>query len=190
MYKCLDISKSFNNIGSTTISTYKNGDFSLGSSSFPREKIKFNEPIYFYSIPFKFFLNEMKDNIQMTGQKIPMNPIRNAKAIYFLGAANNGHMSGNVTLSYKEVITKKFTLYFTDFTSNVAVFNDLPALKFDYLHTRSGIYEAIKPTIWFNCVIFNDEINFDEIEFEDNPFIHIFAITIKYGAEKNKNTNL
>jgi hypothetical protein len=61
------------------------------------------------------------------------------------------------------------------------VFNDKRAMQLRYLNSYSGRYDGIQPTIWYNRFDLGEASEMNQLEFEDNPSIHIFAITLSLG---------
>ncbi|WP_413385394.1 hypothetical protein [Bacillus velezensis] len=182
MYKIIDISGYFNNIGATNIHNFNIGNLSLGSSSFPEEEIPFNKDFKYEKIPFIFKKKNNFDNIQLEGQYIKLKEAINCEEIFFVGVASNGDMSGQIDflLDDKLITTTKIRL--TDFTSDKPAFLEKVVLTFNYIYSKSGI-NNMRSNMWVTKQTFNS-LTFNKLKFEYNPFIHIFCITcnVKNGG--------
>lgn len=176
-YHCLDIHNYVNNKGITSSRDYSKGSLSLGGSSLPIEEFP-NENCYcFYGVPFKFCIEDHADNIELEGQTINI-PTVVTNEISFLGVSCNSDLMDTVHFLFDETIVQSDKLYFSDLLSEKPAFKDESALKFSYLNTRVGKQNHFKPNIWYSSIKFLDYCKINKIMFEDNPFMHIFAITM------------
>ncbi|MFJ7734147.1 hypothetical protein ACIQXF_20055 [Lysinibacillus sp. NPDC097231] len=181
-YVCLSLNQYFNNIGTTNSSNFLRGELSLGESSLPQENIPFGTPFIFEGTPFLLSKNtDLSDNIQMENQQIRLKDIPRIKKLHFLGVSNNGDLYEEIHFLKNNKNVYSDFLKLSDFTSSDSFFDDKRALQFEYMYTRKGINTSYKPSMWYNYIKFPHPIPIDEIVFEDNPFIHIFAITLERG---------
>lgn len=177
-YFCLDLSSYFNNKGITSESNMKEGMLSLGYSSFPEKGFPNKEVFYYKNVPFKLAKDSFYDNVELSEQIIEF-PQKQVESVYVLGVANNGDFFEKITFLCNGERVEDGDLHFTDFMSTYPVFNNELVYRADYLHTVTGKYTYVKPILWYDAIHLQDKKNIDAIQVEDNPSMHIFAITLK-----------
>lgn len=177
-YHIFDISPYINNRGFTTHETYKDGFLSLGQSSLPAEQVTFDSIFYINNVPFVFKKNHIGDNIEMEGQLLKFSVLK-VKNIHILGVSSNGDLYDSINLLYDEQLVERVKVYLSDFLSPQPYFEDQLALSFTHLNTRVGIKEHYKPNMWYYNVKLPAIPKINGIKLEDNPSMHIFAITFE-----------
>ncbi|MEH6989564.1 hypothetical protein [Cytobacillus firmus] len=175
MYTTLDLTEHFNNIGVTTNENKQNGMLSLAGSSLPFEgPFKENE-YYSNEIPFKLKKESEFDNISLQSQKIKINS-KHLKAIHFVGNSESGSYFDRIFLISNGDVIYKGSISLTDFLSEGPSFNNLLVYRFHKVNNRPPHYNG---SLWLHSIYLPNTMQVDTLEFEDNPFIHIFAITIE-----------
>ncbi|AKF95959.1 hypothetical protein [Brevibacillus laterosporus] len=177
-YVCLNIQSFINNRGATSSNNYQQGELSLGKSSLPEEEFPKDLRFTFNNVPFQFYRSEQGDNIEMEGQTLEFSPL-SASKVHFLGVSSNGDMFDNIYFLNNTEVIHTGKLYLSDFVSELPAFQDQCALCFSYLNTRGGKRDHIKPKLWYSYIELPQLKTINKIRLEDNPFIHIFAITFE-----------
>lgn len=175
MYKTLDLTVHFNNIGIATNENKQKGMLSLAGSSLPFEgPFKKNE-YYCNNIPFRLKKETEYDNISLQSHKVEINS-KSLKAIHFVGNSESGSYFEPVFLMEKGDIVHKGLISLTDFLSEVSSFSNLLVYRFQSVNNRPSHY---KGSLGLHSLYLPNTMEVDILKFEDNPFIHIFAITIE-----------
>jgi hypothetical protein len=178
-YVMLDLKAFLNNRGCTLLSENHLGSLSLGGSSLPTEEFPFGKTLTVDTVPFAFAQTETgNDNMECTEQTIPLSPCV-VKQLHVLGTSSNTDLFDSVSFLYKGTIVHQGRLYLSSFTSSEPAFTDRSVLTFSALHTRAGRYDHIKPHLWYCSLPLAQPQIVDSLQFEDNPSMHIFALTIE-----------
>ncbi|MDR0267469.1 hypothetical protein [Paenibacillus sp.] len=169
-----------NNIGLTDENSRGQGAFTLGKASYPMEHAPVDGSILTCkdtSFLFPIKTAEGCDNMTMENQLIPFK-LGNYVAIDFLGASNNGSFYEQVTLLYKGKNVYQFFVKLSDVIKSPE-FGEQIALTFPFL--RYGELDATQyqPNLYHYHQAIPSGLLFDEIKMGDNPFIHIFAISLR-----------
>ncbi|MEC1686930.1 hypothetical protein [Bacillus mojavensis] len=185
----LDIKPYFNNRGIAEKHVSYEEGFSLGKGVYPEEYLpKVGGLFSVDQIDFKFpARNEKKfDNLAMDNQSIPFTS-SSIHSIYLLGASANGSFSEPVTVKRKGQEICVFKLKFSDFITKQMKFSgerlilECPVLRYANIDV-----DYYRPKIFLHTEKFQVPIQADEIVLGDNPFIHIFSITL--GEENSHDT--
>ncbi|WP_157670263.1 hypothetical protein [Bacillus cereus] len=174
-----------NNRGMTYEEECEKGNLTLGNSSLPAEVLMKKKSIKFSGVPFHFTYIEAGDNIELEGQIIDLMNIK-AYKFHFIGISSNGNLYDNVYFLKDGILVHKDRLFLSDTIATEPAFLDQCVLSLDYAHSVVGKNSNLKPNLWYYCIDFGEEVEFNQIQFEDNPFMHIFAMTIEEGAIVNK----
>lgn len=175
MYTTLDLTAHFNNIGVTTHDNKQNGMLSLAGSSLPFEG-PFKKNVYYTNgIPFNLKKEGEFDNISLQSQRIELNS-KFLKAIHFVGNSESGSYFDQIFLISEGDIIHKGLISLTDFLSEDSSFNNSLVYRFQTVHNRPSHH---KGSLWLHSLYLPKTMQVDTLIFEDNPFIHIFAITIE-----------
>lgn len=159
----------------------KLGDLTIGLSSYPAEEIPFNKESTFKSVPFQLVKRATgEDNLQLVGQELNIPPFKVTK-IHFIGCSVNGDIYDDLIVKYNQRVIGKERMFLSEVFSEKPAFNDKLFLDFNYSHSRQGINNNLRPKLWYNYIRLNKAEVVNKIEFEDNPFIHIFAITFEHS---------
>jgi hypothetical protein len=177
-FEVINLNPYFTNHGFTFENNQEIGNLSLGGSSLPGTNISFDIPFQVDDIPFQLGKNCDGDNVEMSGQVIAFKEMK-IHRIHVLGVSNNGDFYDWIYLSNNGKQLLKEKLYLSDFVSIKPSFNDKLAISFPYLHSQGGIREQYKPNLWLYSINVSEDFGINQITLEDNPFIHIFAITIE-----------
>ncbi|MBG9941026.1 hypothetical protein ABE237_21470 [Brevibacillus formosus] len=177
-YYYVDLTSYLNNRGFTTDRDYYRGFLSLGESSLPEEQVNFDKVYFCNDVPFRLCKNENFDNMATEGQRIDF-PVLKVKKIHFLGVSNNGDLFDFLYFMFNSTCAYRTKLCFSDFISSEPAFGDQIAINFTYMNTRSGRLDHYKPNIWYYPITLEKNAEINGIEFEDNPSMHVFAITIE-----------
>ncbi|MGG3805766.1 hypothetical protein [Metabacillus fastidiosus] len=183
MYSCLDLNNYFNNKGITSDYDREKGNLdpfiglSLPISYIVNKLIleKDNE-----RIPLKFCLNCSLDNIELTGQEISFKE-KIYSDIYIVGACNNGNFYNDIIVSNNNDEFEKKRFYLSDLFEENPFNEEICVRSFPYSHTREGINKYFKPKLWLYNIKLDTPFSINKIKFSENPFIHIFSITLKEG---------
>ena len=178
-YINIDISPAINNKGAT-YSNYEDGFLSMGLSSLPAAEIPFSSEMVYQSVPFRFYSNERGDNIELSGQSLLFEELK-VKKIHILGGSSHGDYFENIYLLHNEKTVFKGIFNLTNFISEESApeFMNSPAIVFSCLHTVSGKKNNYKPIMWYSCIDVNEHVNANKLVFEDNPFMHVFSLTLE-----------
>ncbi|KYD04433.1 hypothetical protein B4102_3279 [Heyndrickxia sporothermodurans] len=179
-YQIVNLEELVNNQGFSSIDEYENGELTYGGSSLPAENIKFNEDFNINSIPFKIIRNsKIKDNIEVEGQTVTF-PTTSIKRIHFLSLSVYGSYFQEVKLFNDKMFLESKPFYTTDLAMNAPEFEGvIEGLKFDYLHNKKGKVPFLNGTIWYSNIDLTSPKPINTIQFEDNPAIHVFSITLE-----------
>lgn len=183
-YRFLDIRDLFNNRGTTYEDGMEQGMLTLATSSLPAEEIKFGRTIYYNQVPFIMFKTELYDNMVLESQEIIFNT-QNIKRVHFLGCSSDG--SFFEWISFLKDTEKKGTyrLALSEFVSNKPEFNNKRAFSMSCVHTKRGKNFNFQPSMWHETIRFENGREINKIRFADNPFMHIFSITLELKREIN-----
>lgn len=181
MFTCINLDFYVNNRGITDKdrNIYGEVDPFLGLS-LPIEKFK-RTLIHIKdeeSIPFNFSLNcQYGDNLILEDTNLAV-PKCKYTDIYLIGACNNGSFFHELSV-YSQKGRYIYEFYMADFfdiRTEENKKNQFMILPYLY-HKRERVnYSA---TLWFSHVKLKKPLTIEKIMFDYNPFIHIFAITMK-----------
>lgn len=174
----LDLQAFFNNRGCTHLDEKHLGNLSLGGGSLPSEELSFGEPLVIDGVPFVCNQNEAGDNIECAEQTITFPPHR-VKRLHVLGTSSNTDLFDYISFLYEGAVIHRDRFYLSGFSSTQSAFSDHLALVFSCLHTRAGRYEHLKPHVWYYTLVLPQLLSVDSLRFEDNPSMHVFALTIE-----------
>ncbi|MGE6631480.1 hypothetical protein [Bacillus sp. NPDC077027] len=182
IYQTINLEPYVNNRGMTYEKDYQKGKLTLGNASFPAELLlKEQEPVI-HGIPFEFIYINKGDNIELEGQSIQLGQIK-AEALHIVGCACNGNLYEDVTFLLNGHPVHQSRLSLTDVIEQEPAFSDRLALSFNYIHTVTGINRHLGSRLWHDTLSLPKGTLFDEIQFEDNPSMHIFAMTLEMANE-------
>ncbi|MGY1422612.1 hypothetical protein [Bacillus cereus] len=176
MFYSLNLERYFNSTGMTSFDESSKGNLDeFAKLSFPKKFLK--ENLYFKDVPFKLNLDTVSDNISLKNQmKIEMKR-REINEIYILGACNNGNFSTKMDFYDKENLVLSKHIYFTDLMEENSFRDNIKFIEVPYVHSPRGKL-SIKSSLWLEKVSLEKEILVDSLAFEENPFVHIFAVTL------------
>jgi hypothetical protein len=183
MYNCLNLNEYFNNKGITSIHDREKGDLdpfvglSLPSSHLTSE---FTFKIGDDNIPLSFDLNSDVDNMELTGQEIFIEE-KFYSDIYIVGTCNNGNYYNDILIYCSDGTTLKKRIYLSDIFEENASNDEICLISFPYTHTKTGVEEHLKPKLWLYHIKLENHLYIKGMKFSENPFIHIFSITLKEG---------
>lgn len=180
-YQPLTLNDYVNNRGITYQNEYENGQLTIGGASLPAELIMNVKNAAVEGIPFQFIYQGQGDNIELEGQSIHL-PTLEAEALHVVGCSSNGNLYEEITLLREGNVVCESRLSLTDVIEREPAFNDRVAYAFDYIHTVAGINHHLTSSLWLDSLTFSQKVVFDEIRFQDNPFMHIFAMTIQQSS--------
>jgi hypothetical protein len=179
IYQPIELFNYVNNRGITNEENTANGELSLGKSSLPLNEFPLDFKIKYRGIPFQFTYTQDGDNVELEGQSIYTYKRIKTSKVHFIGCSINGDLSDSVYFHYKGEMVDEKKLYFSDLMSSTPTFNDKKLLSFNHLHTQDGKREHYNPNLWIYTTELTQSYFVDEIKFNDNPFMHIFAITME-----------
>lgn len=178
-YVMLDLKAFLNSRGCTPLRENHLGCLSLGGSSFPAEEFPFGKTLTVDTVPFVFGQTETDDdNMECTEQTVPFSPCV-VKQLHVLGTSSNADLFDTVSFLYQGAIIHQGRLCLSSFMSSEPAFTDRPVLAFSALHTHAGRYDHIKPRLWYCSLPLAQPQLVDSLQFEDNPSMHVFALTIE-----------
>lgn len=169
-----------NNQGFSHLNDIDKGELTHVGTSIPAEKIRFNENTKVNSVPFKFMRNkDNKDNVELEGQLIQF-PSSNVRKIHFLSLSCYGSYFQEVKLLNDNNPVSQSYLYTTELAMEAPEYEQIyKGISFDYLHNRKGEIPNLQGNIWHSYIDIGSTREINQIKFEDNPAIHIFAITLE-----------
>lgn len=177
----------FNNIGVTSEENIDEGNLTLFGSSLPKEG-PFNEEVfYFENIPFYLKKKLKFDNVAMEGQEIEINSL-NVNKVHIVGSSTSGSYFDNIIFKDRNggIVTHKLKL--SDFILEKPLFKENKLFyRFSKVNNKGPI--ALKGSLWKQTLSFEENIDLQNIILLDNPFMHIFAITIETslkGGDQNE----
>ncbi|EJR73593.1 hypothetical protein ORN01_21960 [Bacillus cereus] len=179
----LNLNTLFNNQGSLAKKepNHQNTSFSLVESYFPSEYLpNYGEILKWNDTSFLFPERNKNnfDNLVLDNQIIKA-PSGNTKEIYILGASNNGSFYDKVELHLNKEIVYSFELALTDFIEKNTRFNDVTVLECPFVRNINHDLHQYTASLYCHKETLPSNIEFDEIKLGDNPFIHIFSITLR-----------
>lgn len=183
MYNCLDLNAYFNNKGITDIYDRDKGNLdpfiglSLPASYLVNELVIKKDDD---KIPLRFCLNNDVDNMELMEQKILIEE-KLYSDIYIVGTCNNGNFYNDILLYSTNGITQKKRIYLSDLFEEQPSNDEVCLISFPYTHTKVGIDNHLKPKLWLHHIKLDKPFKINCIKFSDNPFMHIFSITLKEG---------
>ncbi|GMX63799.1 hypothetical protein Elgi_03530 [Paenibacillus elgii] len=186
-FHAMDLRPYFNNRGFTYESRCEEGRLTMGSSSFPAESIRFGRMYRFDGIPFRYQTSEDGDNIETSGQTValPWMP-GTLDCVHALGVSANGDSFDRVSFVAGDRLLHTARLALTDFVSDRPAFGDRLAMTLPYMHMVSGRYAHVRPNLWLCSIPYPGEVGAARaLVFEDNPSMHIFAMTLEYRRSPN-----
>jgi hypothetical protein len=177
-YHQIDLKPYMNNVGFTYSDKVDVGALTMANSSLPKEEMIFNETFEYKGIPFIFEEIDERDNLELEEQTVHFSPVLSSK-LHFIGVSIYGDYYDDISCwgQHKHVYSGK--LGFPDFLSEQEDANRQKAFAFSKLHGQLIHNDKLKPSIWYSSIEFNEPLMMDAIKFEDNPFIHLFALTIQ-----------
>lgn len=181
-YQPLTLNDYVNNRGITYQNEYEKGQLTIGGASLPAELVMSVKDSFVEGIPFQFIYQDQGDNIELEGQSIHL-PTFEAEALHVVGCSSNGNLYEELTLLREGTVVWESRLSLTDVIEREPAFNDRVAYAFDYIHTVAGINHHLTSSLWIDSLSFSQKIVFDEIRFQDNPFMHIFAMTFQQSDQ-------
>ncbi|NJH85450.1 hypothetical protein GLV96_02615 [Staphylococcus agnetis] len=180
MFHNINLSKYFNNTGITSERNINLGELSPLGSSLPKEGPFEDNTFYFFEVPFKLKKNSVKDNISLEGQEIHIDK-KSVNTIFFVGNSFNGHLKDNIYIYDEYDNMHKFEIMLTDFKSPKPHFSN--KLFFEFSKVNND-FQRFTGKLWIHKVVLKPALNITTIKLSDNPFMHIFAITLE---SENKN---
>ncbi|SDW03574.1 hypothetical protein SAMN05444487_101145 [Marininema mesophilum] len=179
----LDITPYINNRGITQANIdHHLGFISVGGCSFPLEEVPIETGLICEEIPFLFSRTDEGDNIELEGQTLSFAQVL-AGQVHILGVSTNGNFFDRVQFFREGKLVRVSRLALTNFIEREPFFpQNRVALQFTHVNTRVGPKDTFKPILWHTSLDLEGEFSIDTICFEDNPSMHIFAITIESGG--------
>ncbi len=190
-FEIIDLSGFFNNDGISYDANRGDGDFDSWEKTFPAEELPESESIFEHEhVPFWFpdKSDGKGNNLALCGNCVAVPPRCYAR-IFVIGASENGSFKDTLTLHYADGIPEKRELALSEFFCQDSFFNDAPALACSHYHTPEGdvsYFEIpgfrktrIKPHLWMQKIELNEQRGLRQIEFPDNPSMHIFCLTMQ-----------
>ncbi|SFS44344.1 hypothetical protein [Marininema halotolerans] len=180
----LDITPYVNNRGVTQADVdHQIGFITTGGCSLPFEEIPIEAGLIIEGVPFQFSYTDEGDNIELEGQILRFSPVT-ARKIHILGVSTNGNFFDRIQFLSEERLIHTDRLALTNFIEREPFFpKNRVALQFTYMNTRVGPRNSLHPILWHTALDFEKERSFDTIILEDNPSMHIFAITFEGGGD-------
>ncbi|CUB19111.1 hypothetical protein BN2127_JRS3_01775 [Bacillus safensis] len=176
MFYQLNLKEYFNSTGITTLDEASKGSLDIFANlSFPKEY--FQENMYFNNIPFKIELDSILDNISIDDELKVSFERNNFTDVYILGACNNGNFSNNIHFYSEENLIFSKKIHITDLMEEIPYKRNEKFVTSDYVYTPNGKLDTTI-SLWVERIQFSKEFLLDSLTLEENPFIHIFAITL------------
>lgn len=179
----IDLKPHFNNRGATRPHERRDGNFNYKKNSYPREELATDSAnIILNGIPFN--LEECgspkNDNLICLEQFIPF-PKEPCRLVHLLGASDMGSYPAMLTLVTcgGRKIARKFGLSLWWGHNAPPEFNEQVAFTFSCLRYRTHDQNDIHPRLLISTVVVGDEEPLAGLWLPDNPFMHIFGITLR-----------
>ncbi|PEI85156.1 hypothetical protein CN679_25005 [Bacillus pseudomycoides] len=177
-YKIVNLDNYYNNCGFTKKEEINRGNLTFNGTSFPLEDDFENFPNY-KEVPLKFSKYNGNDNIELEGQTIHLDGEYTVKKIYIVGLSVYGDYFDELYLHKGEKLVETTKLKLTCTSSNSPCFENKELLKYDSLNNiKKGVLN-IPSKIWLDEIELTQPTVIDSIKFEDNPFMHVFSITLE-----------
>ncbi|WEG19158.1 hypothetical protein PQ478_21625 (plasmid) [Alkalihalophilus pseudofirmus] len=183
-YHKVFINDFINNRGFTSISESKTGELTHTGMSLPGDDLIYNTELQVNGVPFFITKDENNlDNIELEGQLVPFK-ITTVKRIHFLSLSCYGSYFQNLNLFNDEVVVDIKPFYTTELINKQPAFEKVrTGLFFDYVHNKKGKVTNLTGTIWHSEIDLAYPKKINAVLFEDNPAIHVFAITLECEVE-------
>lgn len=178
-YETIPLASSYNNKGFTYAEAP--GNFTTFGSSYPGSELTSREDgrEWIRGIPFLFPTRGQEfDNVEFASQKIIV-PRCEYRAVFVLGAADNGSFSEDIRVTDGGVQKAEFKLSLSDWVAAEPIYGEYEAYRCSCIWSRKARIESIKPAIWMQSVHFEKPIVFDCIELPDNICMHVFSLTME-----------
>ena len=126
------------------------------------------------------------DDVQASGQVIPVTPVNGATTLAFLGAASFGPSVGTATITYTDGSTQTFSMVFSDWVLNNGsakpAQGDQIVATLPYSNTPHGMQSSQKPDVFYTDVTLEPGKTIKSVTLPTHTThgqIHIFAISTK-----------
>lgn len=184
-YELLELSEHFNNQGFTTYEHKTRGRLTIASNSFAAELVQFGGIYVVNNVPFRLASGERGDNMELDHQRIVL-PVTTDKmsCIHVLGVSENADLYEVVQFFKNGRLIHEGKLALSDLVSVQPAFHDMPAFTMPYMHTQTGKYTRIQPSMW-HCALelSSDGEAPDCMVLSENLFMHIFAVTAEFRRD-------
>lgn len=173
----MNLTNHYNNTGVTSDQNIDEGNLTLFGSSLPLEGPFIQDVFYFENIPFNMTKKLKFDNLAMEGQEIEIRSL-NVSKVHIVGNSTSGSYYDDIVFkdSSKQTITRKIKL--SEFTLEAPTFSE-NKLFYRFSKVNNNRHIDLKGSLWKQTICFDKSIDLEAIILEDNPFIHIFGITIQ-----------
>lgn len=153
--------------------------FSAGGASYPGGQLPSDEIIKVKAIPFLFYNvhHHRYDNLELNGQACSFAAVF-ARSLLVLGASDNGDFFESLCLQYEDGKAQRVRLGLTNWTSTQAAFGETAAFTCSSICVSDRQVD-IPSTIWLQKIACNNKWRLKAFQFDDNPFMHIFSVTLE-----------
>lgn len=207
IFEIIELSKYFNNDGISFDTDRSDGDFDSWGKTYPAEELPgSNERFISNGVMFVFPAKEdgKQNNIALSGENVKV-PENTYDYLYVLGASEMGSFQDNLILEYEDHALDKGKLALSDFFCQSPLFDDKKAIECSHYHEPTGDVfwyeslfqkrERIQPAIWFQAMKCDSRKRLKNIQFPDNPSMHVFCLTLAFidktcqGDDSERRTN-
>ncbi|MCX7570243.1 hypothetical protein OS242_09740 [Tumebacillus sp. DT12] len=176
----VDLTPFLNNAGTCTAAD-RTGGFTPVGSCYPAEHL----PAYGSAVVFedKSFVFPVKtaegyDNMELEAQEIGV-PRAAYHQIDLLGACFNGSYFETFELLLDGQVVHRFQVKLSNFGNNEGWFGEPTVIRCPLIRAKNMDLTNVTASIYGHFETLAEPILFDTIRAGDNPFMHIFAITLR-----------
>lgn len=176
MFYQLDLKQYFNSKGITNLKDATEGSLDeFAQLSLPMHH--FQDIMYHEGIPFNLELNSTYDNLSVERETRITFQRNYYTDLYVLGACNNGNFFNEIKFYEGDKLAFSQKIHLSDIMEDIPYKENKKFLDSPYVHSPNG-YMYIKTSLWVEHLKFKEKTVIDSLILEENPFVHIFAITL------------
>ncbi|WP_368936670.1 hypothetical protein [Bacillus sp. SH8-8] len=180
----VDLNEYLNNKGVAWETLNINASLEHTGFSLPGELLPNNQKVILNGIPFKFPKTDSKsyDHIACEEQMIIIESKEKYRELNILGFSTRGNYSHNLLVKYKDKkMDEKIQFGLSGWTAlaryGQLFFNESIGITIPF-HRNKGIKNEYLSGIWIQTIYLNSAYLLESIQLPDNPYMHIFGITL------------
>lgn len=180
-YSLLELSEAFNHDGISWDDNRLDGDEWVAGTAYPAEELPLsNQVTSLGGIPFVFpdKADSKNNNIACDSQRLCLATPVQTDMLAFLCSGDAGNYSETFSIFSHEHSPLKIRVGFSDWLNITPTLNSFDAIRTSHVHRGNADYFTPR-SLWLQKICFSDVIHLKAIDLSDNPFAHIFGITVR-----------